>query len=77
MNTLPCDICGSTDTNAYGSWSTPLTIKCGKCQDKLKEPDKGGFVHTKNTEIKKDRYVTRLDERRIDFLEPDADDYDL
>lgn len=31
MAYLPCDNCGSGDTNAFGSWNTPIKILCGKC----------------------------------------------
>jgi len=28
MALLRCDECGSSDTNAYGSWDTPIKILC-------------------------------------------------
>jgi hypothetical protein len=37
MAHLRCDECGSSDTNAFGSWDTPIKILCGKCSDKKKK----------------------------------------
>ena len=37
MALLRCDECGSSDTNAFGSWDTPIKILCKKCSDKKKE----------------------------------------
>ena len=34
MALLRCDECGSSDTNTYGSWSSPVKILCGKCAEK-------------------------------------------
>ena len=34
MALLRCDECGSSDTNAYGSWGTPVKILCAKCAEK-------------------------------------------
>lgn len=34
MALLICDECGSSDTNTYGSWSTPVKILCVKCAEK-------------------------------------------
>lgn len=33
MAHLRCDKCGSSDTNAFGSWDTPIKILCKKCSD--------------------------------------------
>ena len=34
MAHLKCDECGSSDTNSFGSWDTPIKILCAKCSDK-------------------------------------------
>lgn len=34
MALLRCDECGSSDTNAFGSWDTKIKILCKKCSDK-------------------------------------------
>jgi len=51
MAHLRCDECGSSDTNAFGSWDTPIKILCKKCSDikrdkTIKEPpeDKKNIV---------------------------------
>jgi hypothetical protein len=36
MAHLRCDECGSSDTNAFGSWNTPIKILCKKCSDNNK-----------------------------------------
>lgn len=33
MAHLRCDECGSSDTNAFGSWDTPIKILCKKCSE--------------------------------------------
>lgn len=43
MAHLRCDECKSSDTNAFGSWDTPIKILCKNCSDKkrdktIKEP---------------------------------------
>lgn len=50
MAHLRCDECGSGDTNAFGSWGTPITILCKKCNDKkkdktIKEPPKDNKIY--------------------------------
>jgi hypothetical protein len=37
MAHLRCDECGCSDTNAFGSWDTPIKILCKKCSDIQKE----------------------------------------
>ena len=37
MALLRCDECGSSDTNAFGSWDAQITILCKKCSDKRRE----------------------------------------
>ena len=51
MALLKCDECGSSDTNAFGSWDTPIKILCTKCSDKkkkkqtIKEPPKDNKIY--------------------------------
>lgn len=50
MAHLKCDECGSSDTNTFGSWDTPIKILCKKCSDKkrdktVKEPPKGNKIY--------------------------------
>lgn len=35
MAFLRCDNCGSSDTNTFGSWDTPITILCKKCSEEI------------------------------------------
>lgn len=35
MAHLPCDRCGGP-SGTFGSWDCPMTIVCGKCQEKEK-----------------------------------------
>jgi hypothetical protein len=37
MAHLRCDECGSSDTNAFGSWDTPIKILCVKCSNTKKK----------------------------------------
>lgn len=39
MARLRCDKCGGP-TNTFGSWDCPMTIICGKCQDKMETEKK-------------------------------------
>lgn len=50
MAHLRCDECGSSDTNAFGSWNTPIKILCKKCSDKkIKKPiEESPKVNKKN-----------------------------
>lgn len=34
MAHLRCDECGSSDTDAFGGWDTPIKILCKKCSNK-------------------------------------------
>lgn len=52
MAFLRCDNCGSSDTNAFGSWDTPITILCKKCSEE-------------NYRIRVDR--RKLEEMRINY----------
>jgi len=51
MAHLKCDECGSSDTNAFGSWDTPIKILCKKCSEKknrgkiIKEPPKDNKIY--------------------------------
>lgn len=36
MALLRCGKCGSSDTNTYGSWSSPVKILCSKCAEKIR-----------------------------------------
>jgi ribosomal protein L37E len=50
MAHLKCDKCGSGDTNAFGSWNTPIKILCKKCGNKkryetIKEQPKDNEIY--------------------------------
>jgi hypothetical protein len=34
MANLRCDECGSSDTNTFGSWDTPIKVLCKNCSKK-------------------------------------------
>ena len=44
MAYLRCDECGSSDTNAFGSWDTPIKILCKKCSEKKKNEQQSKSV---------------------------------